>query len=139
MTKIWSQNDQSYNILIDIQSRVPREFGPCWIQEPVIFTDALGRVAPLHLELVNSWAVLESILGARFENLPGQRKIERKEYIFQDQKTDMDIDFSLPFESSFRPGRKVEMSVIFKQETTGTSCPGCGLDSTAGLKVQVKW
>jgi hypothetical protein len=61
----------SYKVLLDVQSRIPREFKPCWIQEPVMLTDALGRVAPIHIELVNSWEVFDSVLTARFINLPG--------------------------------------------------------------------
>jgi hypothetical protein len=139
MAQIWTQNARAYETLVDLQSRVPKEFGPCWIQEPVTFIDALGRVAPLHLELVNSWLVLEKILDGRFDNLPGQHKIARKEYVFQDQNLDTDIDFLVPFEHAFRPGRKVNMSMVFRQDTSGSYCPGCKLESSAGLQVQVKW
>ena len=67
-------NFQCYNILRDLQTRVPPEFEPCWIQEPLMLTDALGRVAPVHLELINNWHVLESVLVARFRNIPGGAK-----------------------------------------------------------------
>lgn len=50
MTRILTMNFRSFNILLDVQTRVLKEFGPCWIQEPLMLTDALGRVAPVHLE-----------------------------------------------------------------------------------------
>ncbi|KAH8589052.1 hypothetical protein B0O99DRAFT_677018, partial [Bisporella sp. PMI_857] len=58
--RIWTLSFKTYNVMADLQSRIPKEFGPFWIQEPVFLTDALGRVAPIHLELINSWDVFDS-------------------------------------------------------------------------------
>jgi hypothetical protein len=131
MARIWTLNFRNYKILLDLQARVPREFGPCWIQEPLILTDALGRVAPVHLELINSWDVLESVLAARFRNIPGEQKISRKEYALQDRSSSQDIERTAPFEASFFPGRKVDMSMLFSRSNNAnsTSCPGCGMES----------
>lgn len=115
MARIWTLNFRSYNILLDLQTRVPREFEPCWIQEPLILTDALGHIAPVHLELVNSWDLWESVLEARFRNIPGERKIKRKEYALQDRFSQQDIQRSASFESCFLPGRRVDMSIVSKQ------------------------
>jgi hypothetical protein len=128
MARIWTLNFRSYSILLDLQTRVPREFQPCWIQEPLILTDALGRVAPVHLELINSWGVLESVLAARFQNIPGERKIKRREYALQDRGSLSDIDRSAQFDVCFLPGRKVDMTMIFKETQPQTvSCPGCSM------------
>jgi hypothetical protein len=32
--------------------------------------DAHGRIAPIHLELVNTWDIFEAVLAARFSGLP---------------------------------------------------------------------
>lgn len=134
-------NFRSYNILVDLQTRVPREFGPCWIQEPLTLTDALGRVAPIHLELINSWEVLESVLTARFRNVPGERKIKQKEYALQNRGTLMDIDRHVSFEASFLPGRMIDMSMIFKESSPlgGQSCPGCGVGSEQDGDSTINW
>jgi hypothetical protein len=140
MTRIWSLNFRSYNILLQLQTRVPPEFEPCWIQEPLILTDALGRIAPVHLELINSWDVLESMLEARFRNIPGERKIKRREYALQDRSSQLDIERSASFETCFLPGRKIDMSMVFKQApSTGASCPGCGIESRRGNAVAAIW
>jgi hypothetical protein len=140
MTRIWSLNFRSYNILLELQTRVPREFEPCWIQEPLILTDALGRIAPVHLELINSWTVLESVLEARFHNIPGERKIRRKEYALQDRSSQLDIQRSASFESCFLPGRQVDMSMVFKQvRSIGARCPGCGMECRQGTDVASIW
>lgn len=131
MTKVLTLNFRNYNVLVDLQTRVPREFGPCWIQEPLILTDALGRVAPVHLELINSWEVLDSVLSARFRNIPGEQKVSRKEYALQDRNSSRDIKRTTRFEACFFPGRKVDMSMVFNRGYNGrsTSCPGCKMES----------
>jgi ankyrin repeat protein len=140
MARIWTLNFRSYNILLELQTRVPREFEPCWIQEPLILTDALGRIAPVHLELINSWVVLESVLEARFHNIPGQYKIKRREYALQDRSSQLDIQRSASFESCFLPGRKVDMSMVFKQgHSMGAYCPGCRMECRQGAAVASIW
>ena len=36
---------------------MPAQLDKCWTQDPVILEDALGRVTPFHLELIDSWEV----------------------------------------------------------------------------------
>jgi hypothetical protein len=141
MTKIWTLNFRNYNVLLDLQARVPREFGPCWIQEPLMLTDALGRVAPVHLELINSWEVLDSVLSARFRNIPGEQKVSRKEYALQDRNSSRDIERTARFEACFFPGRKVDMSMVFSRgnNTSSTSCPGCKMDSGQDSGIASVW
>ncbi|RDL31861.1 uncharacterized protein BP5553_09263 [Venustampulla echinocandica] len=130
MTRIWTLSFQSYKILIELQTRVPPEFEPCWIQEPLILTDALGRTAPLHLELINNWDVLEAVLDARFKNLPGESKVKQREYALQDRISNRDVKRNDTFESSFLPGRKLDMSIVFtKRISSGNSCPSCKMES----------
>jgi hypothetical protein len=139
MTSILAVNYDSYKVLLDVQSRVPREFKPCWIQDPVILTDALGRVAPIHIELINSWDVFDSVLVARFVNFPGQGKVGRGEVAFQDRHLAKDIERSQTFETCFIPGRYIDMSMVFKQENSSTSCPKCGLEAAETSETAVEW
>lgn len=140
MRRILALNFRSYNILLELQTRVPREFEPCWIQEPLILTDALGRIAPIHLELINSWDVWESVLEARFRNLPGERKIKRKEYALQDRFSQLDIEMSASFESCFLPGRRVDMSMVFRQGISPSACcPGCGMEACRENTMAAAW
>ena len=139
MIKIWTLSFRSYKILLDLQTRVPREFEPCWIQQPLIFTDALGRTAPVHLELINTWDVLEAVLVARFRNVPGERKVRSKEYALQDHITQKDLDRSALFESCFLPGRRVDMSMIFTQSHSSITCPGCQLIAKGEHSTAIIW
>jgi hypothetical protein len=42
--------------------------------------DALGRVVPIHVELVNSWELFEGVVEARFLHFPGENKVKSTEY-----------------------------------------------------------
>jgi hypothetical protein len=144
MGKIWTLNFKTYNVVVDLQSRIPKEFRPCWIQEPVILTDALGRVAPIHLELINSWDVFDSVLTARFIDLPGEGKIARREYAIHEQNLGRDIQRTQPFTACFLPGRHLDMMVVFqnKNESSDTlknSCPSCKADSKEQSSSTKKW
>jgi hypothetical protein len=139
MTSILTATGHSYKVLLDVQSRVPREFKPCWIQEPVVLTDALGRVAPIHIELCNSWNVFDSVLAARFINQPGQDKVARKEVAFEDRLLGKDVDRSQPFVECFLPGRRIDMSMVFEQKIPCTSCPKCGMRGDCVSERGNKW
>jgi hypothetical protein len=140
MVRIWTLNIQSYKILLDLQTRVPREFGPCWIQEPLMLTDALGRIVPVHLEMINSWEVFDAVVAARFRNLPGERKIRYREYALQDRGSLRDLQRSEPFEASFLPGRRVDMSMIFEQNhSVIRSCPGCRTETEEENTIATTW
>lgn len=140
MARIWTLNFRSYNILLDLQTRVPREFEPCWIQEPLVLTDALGRVAPVHLELINSWEVLESVLAARFRNIPGEQKVRKKEYVLSDRGSQQDIERNDSFITCFLPGRRIDMSMVFKQVSSSkATCPACKMVSAEEGSVATTW
>ena len=106
MRNIWTLNFMTYSVVIDLQSRIPKEFGLCWIQEPVIPTDALGRVASIRLELINSWEVFDSVLALRFIDLPGEGKVARREYAIYEQNLERDVQQTQPFTACFLPGRR---------------------------------
>lgn len=95
-------------------------------QQPVYFEDAHERLSPVHLEFIGSFAAFQAVLKDRFKQVPGLRKVEGLEYAMQDTASKKAFDLSKPWESIFRPGRKVVMSMLFQQvESTVTSCPGC--------------
>lgn len=98
MSKMCRSTLDNYNT-IDIQQRMPNQTGPCWIQEPATLTDALGRVSPIHLVFINSWEVFDSVLAARFLNLPGQKNLRRGEYALQSQDATRDLKRNQPFET----------------------------------------
>lgn len=73
------------------------------IQEPFILEDALGGIAPVHLQSITSWQALEAIMLVRFDGLPGREKIARRRFVLQEQATKKEIPFEQPWETAFRP------------------------------------
>lgn len=106
------------------------------IQEPFILDDALGRIAPVHLQFITSWGALDKVLQLRFKGMQGSGKVKRKEFALQERATGREISRRLPWETAFRPGQTVEMSLIFRESVKATGmlegrsttnpCPSCG-------------
>lgn len=140
MSHILTFSIHSYNVLLNVQDRLSPEVQPNWAQEPITLTDALGRVAPIHLELINNWDILDSVLEARFKNVPGERKIRQKEYALQDRSSKQDIRRDVPFNLCFLPGRRIDMCVLFEDNPcTPTSCPTCCWESTQDFATGGTW
>ena len=53
LRKICKETHQHVEMLV---TSIPASLNP-WTQAPVTFEDALGRVAPVHLEFIESWEV----------------------------------------------------------------------------------
>ena len=47
----------TYTAVVSLQTSIPAQIERCWSQEPATLEDALGRVTPVHLELLDSWEV----------------------------------------------------------------------------------
>ncbi|KAL2065230.1 hypothetical protein VTL71DRAFT_2899 [Oculimacula yallundae] len=142
MFSIWTINFKTYNAVMDLQTHLPREFKPCWIQEPLTLTDALGRVTPIHPELIGSWDVLQSVLVTRFDRLPGHKKIVRREHALRTHEANLEHynDFTQPFESAFLPGRKFEMRLFFvaSEDQEIDLCPTCRRVPYENFEIETK-
>lgn len=71
------------------------------------------------------------MLQSNFKNIgSGARRIKRGEFAIQDSITKRDVDFSLPWESCFCPGQRVDMSMVFNStEASNRGCPKCHEDN----------
>ncbi len=71
------------------------------------------------------------MLQSNFKNIgSGARRIKRGEFAIQDTVTKRDLSPSLPWESCFCPGQRVDMSMVFN--VTGAfekGCPKCYEDN----------
>lgn len=121
--RIFDAVTQMQQLLRNIPPQIERE-------QPVLFEDAHGRLAPFHVEFINSYAAFQAVLEARFQNMPGLRKVRNLEYSMQDTRSKHILDLSRPWENNFRPGRRFNMSMIFQVPSRQTSsCPGCLTES----------
>jgi len=119
--------------LIISQQYIARGIDFHWKQAPVIMELATGKQIPLPLELVNSWDMLDTILTEIFRQHPAQSKIKRKEFAIEQGSTGQEISRSLKLDLAFRPGEKVDMAMVFTDESTSNSCPRCQCSSTGSI------
>lgn len=76
----------------------------------------------------------------KFKSKPGLRMIESGKYSLTDVATKKDSDWYRPYESVFRPGRTVNMSMVFKVDGEAhTHCPSCGEAGTGLLGRSIAW
>ncbi|KAK7697432.1 hypothetical protein SLS64_013513 [Diaporthe eres] len=97
-SRIFDAVTQMQQVLCSIPPQIERE-------QPVLFEDAHGRLTPFHVEFINSHNAFQAVLEARFENMPGLRKVRNLEYAMQDTQSKLVLDLSRPWEHIIRPGR----------------------------------
>jgi hypothetical protein len=148
MERIFAMNVATYKAVIAIQTGgFPSALERTLVQEPFVLEDAIGRISPVHMQFISSWAAFDAILELRFQKMQGHKKVLNKEYIIQEHNTRREIRRDLPWEASFLPGQRVDMSLIFeKQEkettqttTAETSCPKCQTVSTVLQDSDIQW
>lgn len=140
MRRIFIMNIATYRAVIDIQSGLPSQLERSLYQEPFILEDAIGRVAPVHMQFVSSWEAFDSVLDLRFRDMQGHKKVQNKEYVLQENATRREIDRSRPWAASFLPGQKVVMSILFDDSGISTSlCPRCQSTSEKPQDTDIKW
>jgi hypothetical protein len=145
MRKIITINFATYRAVIAIQAGLPTRLERSLIQEPFILEDAIGRVAPVHLQFLDSWDAFDAVLELRFRDVHGFAKVCKKEYILQERATGREIDRSRCWKRSFLPGQRIDMSLIFKREVTrsqrsmAANCPKCQLTSDKPTNMDIQW
>jgi len=142
---IVASNIAIYRELVSIRSIIATQVHRPLIEEPFVLEDAIGRFAPVHLRLINSWEIFQAVMERRFEGKKGYFKIKRKEYALQILSNGREIDMSLDFEDAFLPGQTVTMSLVFEHDLVGTKpqilaqCPRCNKTSEAATDVDILW
>ena len=110
--------------MLELQQELPPQV---MLQKPVILLDALGKVAPFHLDFITSMDVLREALKARFRDFgvsaPGLEKVERSEFVLQDHRSDLAL--TKPWNTIFKPGQSVKMSMVFRRCINMERCPRC--------------
>ncbi|PMD60566.1 uncharacterized protein K444DRAFT_612697 [Hyaloscypha bicolor E] len=117
-----------------LEKETPRGIGTGWQSDPVTLEDALGFRHTIPLDIVTSWKILDVLLLERFENRHGHQKILKGEFAIEEDKTGKDISRKTQFKMCFRPGQKVDMSMIFSDHDADSNhCPRCQTKSEASV------
>lgn len=83
--------------------------------------------------------MLDMIITKHFEKHPGYQKIQQREYAIEDGLSGKELSRASDWTNCFRPGLKVDMSVIFKEKSTANHCPRCQTPSRASSEVRTQW
>jgi hypothetical protein len=84
--------------------------------------------------------ILDLIFLERFENHPGHRKVLKGEFAIEDAVTGRDLNRETKLTMCFRPGQKVDMSMVFSGvDNDGNCCPRCGMRFEASAEVRTQW
>lgn len=83
--------------LVNSQKNVPPQI---MLQRPVVLHDALGRIAPFHLEFISSAEALLAVLRVRFEQV-GADRVRRLMFDLRETSMQKHIDIFGPWEQAF--------------------------------------
>ena len=110
--------------MLHLQQELPPQVT---LQKPVILLDACGKVAPFHLDFITSVDALQGALKARFRDFgvgaAGLEKVDRFEFVPQDHRGDLSL--AKPWNTIFKPGQSVNMSMVFRRSAELEYCPRC--------------
>lgn len=127
--KVWQSNMQIMSFFVNLQTSSPSpELRYTWVQEPIKFEDAMGRVIPIPSEY--NWGKLEAIIMAQFDNGPGYKKICAGEYeLFN--TLDCSQIISRAENEVLTPGLSITMAIIIGRYHSAKSdrCPRPGCKS----------
>ncbi|KAF2179934.1 hypothetical protein K469DRAFT_295057 [Zopfia rhizophila CBS 207.26] len=112
-------------MLMATNARLPPHLNQ-WSGLPAYLEDAHLRRFPIHLDTINSWAIFDFILEEKFSDIPGYLKVKNGSYMLEDSITRTKLGRTSEFETCFRPGRTILMSMLFyHMQHEQSSCPGC--------------
>ncbi|KAL9635587.1 MAG: hypothetical protein Q9164_003361 [Protoblastenia rupestris] len=133
------QSLQDMRQMLSLQTTLPPQV---LLQPPVILLDPFGKLAPFHLEFIDSPECFVAVMRARFSNAGvrsgGLSKLDNHEFAIEDTRRKKPIDITKPWVRVFRPGQEVDMRMTFHRFACPPStCPGClELNEDDGEQVQ---
>lgn len=134
------RNVQELNQMLRIQMSIPPQV---LLQQPVMLLDAFGKMAPFHLDFIDSLEAFTAVLKVRFRQAgvkrTGLSKLEKREFSIQETRLKKFKDLSRPWSTLFQPGQEVDMSMVFHRFACRPgACPGCS-SSNEGGEEQTQW
>ena len=127
MTNISFVNLATYKVVLALRNSLPSRLERSLIEEPFFLEDAIGRISPIHLQWISSWAAFDAVLETRFRGLQGHEKVIKGRWILQDHATRREILRKTCWDGTFLPVQRIDMS-LFERETTVNDFDSCGVD-----------
>jgi hypothetical protein len=98
------------------------------LQKPVVLLDALGKIAPFHLDFIHSFDALLAVLKIRFKDhgvsSTGLWMLQNWDFSLRHTGSNRPVDLRRPWATVFRPGQHVYMSMDFSRLIPPGQCPG---------------
>ena len=121
------QTVQDMRRVLLIQSRTPPQV---LLQRPVSLLDPFGRIAPFHLEFVESPECFIAVLKARFAHSGvkpvGLSKLDHHEFVIENSRSQRPVDFNKRWDRLWQPGEQYDMKMQFHRFACPPSmCPKC--------------
>lgn len=107
LNRIIAGNFAIYREIVALRSAFTTRADRSLCEDPFILEDAIGRVAPVHLRFINSWQAFDTVMEIRFTGKQGLPKIQRREYILEENATGLKIDRSMDFSDCFYLDRRL--------------------------------
>ena len=129
VSQIFTMSGTTLSAIQRIEQRLPSHSEMTLIRAFTL-EDAIGRITPVDMVFVSSWDAFEAMLEGCFREFPGHKMVARKQYVFQDQKTNRDIKRSIPWSGALVPGQYINMGLIFRKRSSKNKrfwCPYCHL------------
>lgn len=155
VTKTFFVNMATYKAVLALQNLLPSHLERTLINEPFVLEDAVGRISPVHLQFISSWAAFEAVLETRFRGIQGYEKVVNGHWTLQDHATGRDISRTSCWEGAFLPGQRIDMSLLFERETTvdafdhagefdvgrddSAACPRCRAHVAGLVNKEILW
>ena len=113
--------------MLETQQKLPAQI---LLQQPVLLLDPFGKIAPFHLDFVDSAECFFAVLHVRFAKagvkVGGLSKLDNREFSLEDIQRKKEIDFQRPWTRVFRPGQQVDMRMVYHRfACSPQKCPSC--------------
>ena len=138
LQNIFLKVSATYEVLLDVQGRLPSHLERRLYQEPFILEDAHSRFKPVYMDCINSWEAFDAWLVVQFRGLPGHEMVQDQRFVLHESATNRDIQRRCAWENAFLPGQKIVMCMLFSEESSSKGCPKCFLDSPV-MASDIEW
>lgn len=143
---IMQQNNQLMESVQEMKQllHIQRAVAPqVLLQQPVILLDPFGRLAPFHLDFIDTPECFISVLRTRFAQAgikpPGLLKLDHREFNIEDTKTQKPVNLDQKWDRLWEPGGHYDMRMVFHRFTCPPStCPSCHSDNDNDVQVRCR-
>ena len=123
---------QDMRSMLEMQKNIPSQV---LLQQPIILLDPFGRLAPFHLEFVESKECFIAVMKVRFAQAgvkpTGLAKLDHHEFSLENTRRRKPVDLTRTWTCVLKPGEQYDMKMVFHRFTSqcspATTCPSCNV------------